>query len=226
MSSPTAEPTSTAPVATSAQGTRLVVSAKAVAAPALAAAALVLDVFALLLLLPQPAAVVNSMDGSTIGGYVLGATYPIVGWIIASRRPGNAIGWVFLAIGLSQALDTFAAAPVAYLTVTSALVALFAGLVVVLQAALAPFTRTNSIAVATSTLAAAASFQPLLRRVRRVVDRRFNRAGFDADREAAGFGGQIRDQVDVRSVTDALTAALGRTIEPSSAGVWLREPPR
>jgi hypothetical protein len=43
----------------------------------------------------------------TVGGFVLGAAFPIVGWIIASRRPGNAIGWIFLAIGLSQALDTF-----------------------------------------------------------------------------------------------------------------------
>ncbi len=43
----------------------------------------------------------------TAAGFVLGAAFPIIGWVIASRRPGNAIGWIFLAIGLSQALDTF-----------------------------------------------------------------------------------------------------------------------
>ncbi len=44
------------------------------------------------------------LDGNTLGGYALGATFPIVGWVIASRRPANAIGWIFLAIGISQAL--------------------------------------------------------------------------------------------------------------------------
>ncbi|HEY8868872.1 MAG TPA: hypothetical protein VIM30_05735 [Candidatus Limnocylindrales bacterium] len=42
-----------------------------------------------------------------VGGFVSGAAFPIVGWIIASRRPGNAIGWIYLVIGLSQALDAF-----------------------------------------------------------------------------------------------------------------------
>ena len=41
---------------------------------------------------------------------VLGVTYPIVGWLIASRRPENAIGWIFLAVGLSQAIAGFTAA--------------------------------------------------------------------------------------------------------------------
>ncbi len=44
------------------------------------------------------------LDGNTLGGYALGATFPIVGWVIASRRPQNAIGWIFLAIGISQGL--------------------------------------------------------------------------------------------------------------------------
>lgn len=50
------------------------------------------------------------LDGNTLGGYALGATFPIVGWILASRRPQNAIGWIFLAIGLSQALTELAQA--------------------------------------------------------------------------------------------------------------------
>ena len=71
--------------------------------------ALALDVLAVLLLVPQAGTGgFERLDGSTLGGYVLGATFPVVGWLIATRRPGNAIGWVFIAIGLSQALDTFA----------------------------------------------------------------------------------------------------------------------
>jgi hypothetical protein len=48
------------------------------------------------------------LDGNALGGYALGATFPIVGWVLASRRPGNAIGWIFLGIGLSQALAQLA----------------------------------------------------------------------------------------------------------------------
>jgi hypothetical protein len=71
--------------------------------------ALALDALAVLLLVPQlGTGVFERLDGNTLGGYVLGATFPVVGWLIATRRPGNAIGWVFIGIGLSQALDTFA----------------------------------------------------------------------------------------------------------------------
>ena len=74
----------------------------------LAGTALVLDALALLLLLPQVRAGQANLDSNTIGGFVLGATFPIVGWLIATRRPGNAMGWIFIVIGLSQGVDTFA----------------------------------------------------------------------------------------------------------------------
>ena len=51
-----------------------------------------------------------TLDAFTVGGIVLGATYGFVGWVIASRRPENAIGWVFLVVGMSQAIDPFASA--------------------------------------------------------------------------------------------------------------------
>lgn len=390
------------------------------AAHLLTGLALALDVLAVLLLVPQlGTGVFERLDGNTLGGYVLGATFPVVGWLIATRRPGNAIGWIFIAIGLSQALDTFAgqygavglvtapgslpaadlvawiavwawapgftllltysvllfpdghlpsrrwrpvawlaavalvlltvpvaigawgsrgadlvgtggryesadpvvamllglqflglillvisglgsiaslvvrfrrstgveraqlkwfaaagiievvslsASPfvtlpglllnalltvtvspllpiaatvailryrlydidrivsrsVAYAAVTGLLAALFAGLVVALQAALAPVTENSSIAVAGSTLVVAAVFQPLRRRVQGLVDRRFNRARFDADRVASGFAGRIRDQVDAGTVIVALDEAIDRTVQPVSTGIWIR----
>ena len=78
------------------------------AAHLLAGSALVLDGLALLLLVPQLWAGDVYLDENTIGGFVLGATFPIVGWLVATRRPGNAMGWIFIVIGLSQAVDTFA----------------------------------------------------------------------------------------------------------------------
>ena len=63
---------------------------------------------ALLLLVVQVRSGDVRLDSDTVGGYALGATFPVVGWLIATRRPGNAMGWIFIGIGLSQALDAFA----------------------------------------------------------------------------------------------------------------------
>jgi hypothetical protein len=119
-------------------------------------------------------------------------------------------------------IDRIVSRSVAYATVTGLLAALFTGLVVSLQAALAPVTENSAIAVAGSTLVVAAVFQPLRRRVQGLVDRRFNRARFDADRVASGFAGRIRDQVEAGAVVTALDEAVGRTVQPASAGVWIR----
>jgi hypothetical protein len=48
------------------------------------------------------------LDTDTIGGCALGATFPVVGWLIATRLPGSAMGWIFIGVGLLQALDAFA----------------------------------------------------------------------------------------------------------------------
>jgi hypothetical protein len=75
----------------------------------LLAVALAADVGALVAIVATLAAGAGAtFDVFSVGGMVTGAAYPIVGWIIASRRPGNSIGWVFLAIGLSQSVDVFA----------------------------------------------------------------------------------------------------------------------
>jgi hypothetical protein len=58
------------------------------------------------------------LDVNTLGGFVLGATFPVLGWLVASRRPDNTIGWVFLVVGLSQALATFAGTYATYGAVT------------------------------------------------------------------------------------------------------------
>jgi hypothetical protein len=74
----------------------------------LAALGLGIDLAAVVVLaLEAGRATLPPLDGNTAGGYVLAATFPIVGWIIATRQPGNRIGWIFLVIGLSQATSTF-----------------------------------------------------------------------------------------------------------------------
>jgi hypothetical protein len=90
-------------------------SSRAGLAGLLALAGLALDLAAVSVLAAEMAhGIQPPIDGNTAGGYALGATFPIVGWIIASRRPRNAIGWIFLVIGLSQSLATFADVYAAY----------------------------------------------------------------------------------------------------------------
>ncbi len=81
----------------------------------------------------------------------------------------------------------------------------------------------SPLAVAAATLAAAALFNPLRRRVQAFVDHRFNRTKYDAERVMAGFTGSLRDEVDPDSVVGGWVKVVSETMRPVSAGVWLRD---
>ncbi len=119
-------------------------------------------------------------------------------------------------------IDRLISRSVSYAVLSGLLAATFAGLVVGLQATLGGLVETSTVSIAASTLLVAALFQPLRRRVQRVVDHRFNRARFDADVVAAEFSGTIRDRVEVGAVVGALDEALAWTVQPSSVAVWIR----
>ena len=78
------------------------------------------------------------------------------------------------------------------------------------------------VAVAASTLAAAALFAPVRRRVQLRVDRRFNRARYNADQTVAAFAAQLKNAVDLDSVCDDLTAAVQHALEPAHISLWIR----
>jgi hypothetical protein len=119
-------------------------------------------------------------------------------------------------------IDRFISRTIGWALVTGILVAVFALLVVGLQAVLAPFTTGDTLAVAVSTLVAFALFQPLRQRVQRTVDRRFNRARVDAQRAIDAFGAQLRDDVDLTAVRGRLVVAASTAVQPDSASVWIR----
>jgi len=80
------------------------------------------------------------------------------------------------------------------------------------------------VAVAAATLAAAALFNPLRRRVQQAVDRRFNRARYDADQAVAAFAGRLKDAVDLDSVRDDLAGVVQHALEPAHVSVWVSRP--
>jgi hypothetical protein len=120
-------------------------------------------------------------------------------------------------------IDRIISRTIAYAIVSAITAIVFGGAIVLLSAALASFIEAETIAVAGSTLAAFAVFQPLLRRVRRDVDRRFNRARYDAEQTVAGFAARLRDEVDIGTVTTDLHGTVQGAVNPSSLGLWIRE---
>ncbi len=80
----------------------------------------------------------------------------------------------------------------------------------------------SPLAVAASTLAAAALFNPLRRRVQGMVDHRFNRTRYDAERVMTGFTDTLRDEVDPEKVVGGWVSVVNETMHPASAGVWMR----
>jgi hypothetical protein len=106
----------------------------------------------------------------------------------------------------------------AYAIVTGLLVGVYAGLVLLATQVL-PFS--SPVAVAGATLAVAALFNPLRHRVQRVVDRRFNRARYDADKTVAAFAARLKDAVDLDAVQADLLDAVRQAVEPAHVSVWI-----
>lgn len=116
-------------------------------------------------------------------------------------------------------IDRLISRTLSYALLTGLLVGVFVGLVLLTTRVL-PFS--SPVGVAASTLAAAALFAPLRSRLQRIVDRRFNRARYDAEALVAAFGARLRDAVDPETVLSELAAAAGGSVQPAHVSVWVK----
>jgi hypothetical protein len=117
-------------------------------------------------------------------------------------------------------IDRLISRTMSYTLVTGVLVGIYAG-VVTLTTRVLPFS--SPLGVAASTLVVAALFNPLRRRVQRAVDRRFNRARYDAEATVAAFAGRLQDAVDLDAVRADLAGVVQEVLEPAQLFVWISD---
>jgi hypothetical protein len=116
-------------------------------------------------------------------------------------------------------IDRLISRTLSYLIVTGLLVGLYVGLVALTTHALP---LSSPVGVAASTLAVAALFNPVRRRAQRLVDRRFNRARYDADATIAAFTAGLRNEIDLERVQRDLVDVVYRSVQPEHVSVWIR----
>ncbi|MDP9319571.1 MAG: hypothetical protein M3P16_00575 [Chloroflexota bacterium] len=132
-----------------------------------------------------------------------------------------AIGVALLRYRLYE-IDVLINRTIVYAALSAVLVAAYVASVAAFQFLLSPFTSGSPIAVAVSTLAVVALFQPVRTRIQNAVDRRFYRAKYDAARTLDAFAVRLRDEIDLEALRAELLDVVGQTIQPAHASLWLR----
>ncbi|HLV97135.1 MAG TPA: hypothetical protein VKT82_00530 [Ktedonobacterales bacterium] len=183
--------------------------------------------------------------GVALGSLVVGLSY-ILGIMVpglsAPDSPYQLLNVVFvglewmaiiLALGVAILqyrlwdIDTIINKALVYGSLTALLAALYAGLIIGLTS-LAGFiagpTATNPLALVISTLAIVALFQPLRQRLQSLIDRRFYRQKYDAEKTLAAFSATLRNEVDLEYLRAQMVAVVQETVQPAYVSLWLRTP--
>jgi hypothetical protein len=117
-------------------------------------------------------------------------------------------------------IDRLISRTIVYVLVTGSLVAVYAGTVFVVSTI--AVASSDNLTVAIATLVAAAAFRPLLARVQGLVDRRFYRHKYDAQKTIDAFGSRLREETDLDELTNDLVGVVRTTMQPTHVSVWLK----
>ena len=121
-------------------------------------------------------------------------------------------------------IDTIINKALVYGALSGILGALYAGLIIGLESIFGLISGQGSqpVVIVISTLAIATLFQPLRRRIQRVIDRRFYRRKYDATRTLEAFSSTLRQEVDLAALSEHLVAVVQETMQPAHVSLWLR----
>ena len=120
-------------------------------------------------------------------------------------------------------IDVIIRRTLVYAALTLSLAAIYLCTVAITGTLLRAVTGSSgTVAITLSTLAVAGAFHPARSAIQRAVDRRFNRAGYDAQAAVDGFSERLRDSIDLDALCDELRVVVSGTVQPAHASVWLR----
>jgi hypothetical protein len=163
------------------------------------------------------------LTGGAVGGIGIGLAVSglsdLAGAVLGLALPAS-MGVAIFKYRLYD-IDRIISRTLAYAIVTGLLVGVYAGLVLLATRVLSFH---STVAVAAATLGTAALFNPLRQRVQLRVDRRFNRARYDADQMVAAFAARLKDAVDLDPVRDDLASVVQQALEPAHLSVWVSRP--
>jgi hypothetical protein len=140
-------------------------------------------------------------------------------WLVGGAAIPVSIGVAITRYRLFE-IDRLVSRSVSYLVLVGMLAGVYLGLVALLSVFVP---SDNPVVVAASTLAVAALFNPVRKRVQDWVDRRFNRSRYDTERVMESFASTLQDRVEVGDVVDGWVGVVAETMQPSTIGVWIRE---